>query len=59
LTGGRQRGLSLPGHDGRAPVTVYVHTGPRTPRLIQPSEAELVVHAAFLQRIKDPVWLAG
>ena len=57
LTGGRQRGLGLAGMDGRGPVTVYVHTGPRTPRLIEPSEAELAAHAAFLTRIKDPVWL--
>jgi DNA polymerase III subunit epsilon len=57
LTGGRQRGLGLAGMDGRGPVTVYVHTGPRTPRLVEPSEAELAAHAAFLTRIKDPVWL--
>ena len=57
LTGGRQRGLGFAGQDGRGPVTVYVHTGPRTPRLIEPSEAELMAHAAFLTRIKDPVWL--
>ncbi|HEX2941815.1 MAG TPA: DNA polymerase III subunit epsilon [Rhodopila sp.] len=57
LTGGRQRGLSLAAENGRAPVAVYVHTGPRTPRPIEPTEAELAAHAAFLQRIKEPVWL--
>jgi DNA polymerase-3 subunit epsilon len=57
LTGGRQRGLSLAAQDSRGPVTVYVHTGPRTPHPIQPNEAELAAHAAFLTRIKEPVWL--
>jgi DNA polymerase-3 subunit epsilon len=57
LTGGRQRGLSLAAVDGRAPVAVYVHTGPRTPRLMEPTEAELAAHEAFLKRIKEPVWL--
>ena len=57
LTGGRQRGLSLAAQDGRGPVTVYVHTGPRTPHPIVPTEAELAAHAVFLNRIKEPVWL--
>lgn len=59
LTGGRQRGLSLAAQDSRGPITVYVHTGPRTPRLIEPTEAELAAHAAFLTRVKEPVWLMG
>ena len=54
LTGGRQRGLSLAAQDGRGPVTVYVHTGPRTPHPIVPTEAELAAHAVFLNRIKEP-----
>ncbi len=57
LTGGRQRGLSLAAQDIRGPVTVYQHTGPRTPRPIQTSETELLAHATFLSRIKNPVWL--
>lgn len=57
LTGGRQRGLSLATQDGHVPVAVYTHTGPRTPRLIEPTEAELAAHTAFLNRIKEPVWL--
>ncbi|HET6605110.1 MAG TPA: DNA polymerase III subunit epsilon, partial [Rhodopila sp.] len=57
LTGGRQRGLSLATDGQTGPMTVYVHTGPRTPRLIEPSEAELAAHAAFLARVKEPVWL--
>jgi len=59
LTGGRQRGLSLAAQDVRGPVTVYVHTGPRTPHPIEPTEAELAAHVAFLSRIKEPVWLMG
>lgn len=57
LTGGRQRGLSLASEAGHVPVAVYVHTGQRTPRLVEPTEAELAAHAAFLARIKEPVWL--
>ena len=57
LTGGRQRGLSLAAQDARGPVTVYVHTGPRTPHPIVPTEAAMAAHAAFLTRIKEPVWL--
>lgn len=57
LTGGRQRGLSLATEEQSGPVTVYVHSGPRTPRPIQPTEAELEAHAAFLKRLKEPVWL--
>ncbi len=59
LTGGRQRGLELAAEDGSAhPVAVYVASGPRTPRLIVPSEADLERHAAFVTRLKEPVWLA-
>ena len=53
LTGGRQRGLSLAAQDARGPVTVYVHTGPRTPHPIVPTEAELAAHAAFLSRSRS------
>jgi DNA polymerase-3 subunit epsilon len=58
LTGGRQRGLGLAAEVIRAPVAVYVHNGQRSPRLIEPTEAELAAHAAFLSRIKEPVWQA-
>jgi DNA polymerase-3 subunit epsilon len=58
LTGGRQRGLSLAAAKTPAAVAVYAHSGPRTPRPIIPSEAELVAHAAMLERLKSPVWLA-
>ena len=58
LTGGRQRGLGLPTDASTTPVAVYVHSGPRTGRLVVPSDAALVAHAAMVARLKDPVWLA-
>jgi DNA polymerase-3 subunit epsilon len=58
LTGGRQRGLSLAAAKTSAPVAVYADSGPRTPRPITPTEAELAAHAALLERLKSPVWLA-
>ena len=59
LTGGRQRGLSLADAAQVAlPTVAYAAAGPRTARLIAPSEAELAAHAAFVARLKDPVWLA-
>jgi DNA polymerase III subunit epsilon len=57
LTGGRQRGLSLAADNGSAPVATYQSAGPRTPRLVQPTEAELAAHSSFLGRIKQPLWL--
>lgn len=59
LTGGRQRGLSLAADRGRSPVAVYTHSADRTPRLFQPSEAELEAHEAFVGKLKDPVWRAA
>lgn len=57
LTGGRQRGLSLATESARLAVTVYEHAGPRTPRLVRPTEAEVQAHAAMIAKLKDPVWL--
>jgi DNA polymerase III subunit epsilon len=56
LTGGRQRGLSLAAEKVATELIVYTHTGPRTPRPIMPSAAELAAHAGFIARLKDPVW---
>ncbi len=60
LTGGRQRGLMLADDDGapRTPAVAYALAGPRTIRLVMPDAQALARHAAFLARIKDPVWLA-
>jgi DNA polymerase-3 subunit epsilon len=59
LTGGRQRGLSL-AVQGQAEITVahYTAEGSRMPRPIVPDAAVLAVHAAFVARLKDAIWLA-
>jgi DNA polymerase-3 subunit epsilon len=57
LTGGRQRGLSLvAAAEQELALARYEHAGPRSPRLIVPDEAALEAHAAFLGKLKDPVW---
>jgi DNA polymerase-3 subunit epsilon len=60
LTGGRQRGLALEAEAGAAHIAaVYAHAGPRVPRPIVPTAAECAAHAAFVTRLKDPLWRAG
>jgi DNA polymerase-3 subunit epsilon len=60
LTGGRQRGLLLDAAtESSAPVASYVHAGTRTPRPIMPSIEELSAHAAFVARLKEPLWAAA
>ena len=56
LTGGRQRGLSLITGEGARPAATYRFAGPRVPRVMQPDAAALARHAAFVDRIKSPVW---
>ncbi len=58
LTGGRQRGLSLAedGEQGALPAVQYAASGPRTPHLVQPSEAQLAAHAAFVGKLKEAAW---
>jgi DNA polymerase-3 subunit epsilon len=56
LTGGRQRGLTLAAEKAAAPLVVYADVAVRTPRPIVASATELAAHAAFLARLKDPVW---
>lgn len=59
LTGGRQRGLLLAEDAGDAlPSVAYQPAGPRTPVLVQPGPDALARHAAFLARLKEPLWLA-
>jgi DNA polymerase-3 subunit epsilon len=59
LTGGRQRGLSLAdAEQDSLPVVAYAEVGARTPRPVVPTGAELEAHAAFVARLKDPVWAA-
>ncbi len=57
LTGGRQRGLLLTAAEGAGSVSRWQASPSRLPRLIVPSAAELAAHAAFVARLKDPVWL--
>lgn len=59
LTGGRQRGLLLADDAGAMlPAAAYERAVRRTPRLVQPSAADLAAHEAFVARLKDPVWTA-
>ena len=59
LTGGRQRGLMLVDDDGqgRGPAVSYAVAGPRTPHLVAIGAEASARHAAFVARLKDPVWL--
>ena len=58
LTGGRQRGLSLVTEGGQAvPTIIYQSNTARLPRPILPSAAELAAHAAFVARLKEPIWV--
>jgi DNA polymerase-3 subunit epsilon len=56
LTGGRQRGLSLSAEDGGSDAMVYMPGGPRVPRPIVPTQAELAAHSVFVVRLQDPLW---
>jgi len=59
LTGGRQRGLSLASaEDAALPIAVYAPVGPRSPRFIDVAPSVLAAHAAFLARLKSPIWLS-
>ena len=58
LTGGRQRGLLLAEDGGGRPSVSYQPAGPRTPVRVEPGPDALARHAAFLARLKEPLWLA-
>lgn len=55
LSGGRQRGLLLETEQSFA-FAVYALEGTRTRRPIIVSDAALTAHAAFIRRLKDPIW---
>jgi DNA polymerase III subunit epsilon len=59
LTGGRQRGLSLAVSAETFAIASYEARPDRVIRHIAVSDAELARHAKFLERIKNPIWLAG
>ncbi|MCQ8277171.1 DNA polymerase III subunit epsilon [Acetobacteraceae bacterium KSS8] len=58
LTGGRQRGLELAMEEGGG-AAVYTLSGTRQPRFVQPTEDELAAHAAFVAKLKEPVWFVA
>jgi DNA polymerase-3 subunit epsilon len=55
LTGGRQRGFVLETEQSFA-FAIYELNGPRTPRPIIVPPETLATHAAFIARLKDPIW---
>ena len=66
LMGGRQQGLMLaadapatPGTVGEAAVEPTAAAEVRPPRPHAPTAEEDARHTAFLERIKEPIWLAG
>ena len=59
LTGGRQRGLTLAATSQAEQFYTYTLPARRVPVLVVPTEAQLAAHAAFVARLKDPVWTQG
>lgn len=59
LIGGRQQGLGFAGADlGEAVLAAQTPRGPaRPPRPHAPSPEELAAHAAFIAKLKEPLWL--
>jgi DNA polymerase III subunit epsilon len=57
LMGGKQPGLVLAAQVAAPKATLGGLARERTPRPIAPSPAELEAHAAFLKKLKDPLWL--
>ncbi len=57
LMGGKQPGFALAQQVAAPVVSVGGLTRARVPRPIQPSAAEMEAHAAFLTKVKDPLWL--
>lgn len=57
LTGGRQRGLSLAEGENGVALARYEVLRERAARPIPVSEEEAARHAAFLARLKNPIWL--
>ncbi len=55
LTGGRQRGLVLEREPGLA-FAQYQHEPGRVPRPMVVDAQSLADHAAFIAKLKDPVW---
>ncbi len=58
LTGGRQRGLVLPEAAQGEQIFAYTRPASRTPILLIPTVEQQEAHAAFITRLKDPLWPA-
>ncbi|MGE0650173.1 MAG: DNA polymerase III subunit epsilon [Alphaproteobacteria bacterium] len=56
LMGGRQTALGFAAGSGRADAAATRQRESRAPRPHAASAEELAAHAAFLARIKDPIW---
>jgi DNA polymerase-3 subunit epsilon len=62
LCGGRQIGFMLPADEAVAAAAELAMAAPAAPRVARParphaaSEAELARHAAFIQKLVDPLW---
>jgi DNA polymerase-3 subunit epsilon len=59
LTGGRQRGLLFEAQRSVERIVAYTFAGERSPRPIVPTDAELIAHDTFLDRLKEPLWRAS
>lgn len=59
LTGGRQIGFDLMEEAVATAVAAVASRECRPPRPHRASEAELERHAAFIAKLKDPVWLSA
>lgn len=59
LIGGRQPGLELAKEAGYGEDILKKERIFREPRAHHASEEELAAHTAFLEKIKNPIWLAG
>ena len=57
LTGGRQRGLLLAEAGTQAQLVRYAMPAARRPVLVEVGADAAAAHAAFVGRLKDPVWL--
>ncbi len=53
LIGGRQPGFDLTEASQAVVATTQIA---RTPRVVEPTADELTAHAAFLDRLNDPIW---
>jgi DNA polymerase-3 subunit epsilon len=59
LIGGRQRSLDIIVDLGAHSAATPIDRPMRPPRPHEPSIEELAAHAAMLERLKQPIWLAG